>query len=132
MSYADTRKNTNKFLELMGGGVLEPKKLAQDLLGWLSEADVHDFALANDYLCVTDEDEEESDSDDDGLVKIVFLDDVEVDFFLNGEFKHKKTIKKETTILNLYVLEIRGADYAKFKDNDGFEFKLNYLDYNFL
>lgn len=60
----DARKDTNKFLELLDQGVLDPKKLAQDLLGWLSESDVHEFALANDYLCVTDENDESTDDDE--------------------------------------------------------------------
>lgn len=137
----DVRKDTNKFLELIDQGVLEPKKLAQDLLGWLSESDVHEFALANDYLCVTGEDEEstvdESEDEDEeeytvggGMSKIVVLDNVEVDCFLNGVFQHKKTFQKDS-VLDLYLSEIRGCDYAKFRDDDGIEFKLNYLDYDF-
>lgn len=128
----DARKDTNKFLELMDQGVLEPKKLAQDLLGWLSEADVHEFALANDYLCVTGEDEEstvdEESTEVDNKWKIVVINDVEVDCFLNGEFQHKRVINKATE-LNYQLLEIKGGVYCKFKDDDGFEFKLKYFDF---
>lgn len=52
------RKYTIKVLELMDDGYVDPKWLAEELLRWMSEADVQDFY--NTYL-VNDEDEEDGD-----------------------------------------------------------------------
>ena len=38
-----TREYTNKILELMDEGVLDPKLLVQDLLSWMSEYEVSEF-----------------------------------------------------------------------------------------
>jgi hypothetical protein len=63
MSYAEARKTTCRLLDLLeGGGEEVAKKLATDLLGWMSEADVHSFSLANDYI--EEEVEEETEVDD--------------------------------------------------------------------
>ena len=43
-----TRKNTKKLLDLLDQGVIDPNKLARDLLGYLSEDDVTDFCHKND------------------------------------------------------------------------------------
>lgn len=57
----NTRKCTRKFLVLMDEDAFDLKKLCQDLLGYMSEDDVKEFALANDYLMVVEEMEPEID-----------------------------------------------------------------------
>lgn len=52
------REYTNKLLDMAEEGVLDWENLARDLLGWMSEADVKEFALRNDILT--------GDVDDDG------------------------------------------------------------------
>jgi len=61
----DARKTTNKILDGLEGGGIDGSKLAKDLLGWLSEADVHAFALANDYLFEEEEETSDESEDDD-------------------------------------------------------------------
>lgn len=63
----DARKTTNKILEGMETGGIDTTKLSKDLLGWMFEADVHAFALANDYLFEEDEEtiDDDSEVDDD-------------------------------------------------------------------
>jgi hypothetical protein len=53
----DTRKVTNQLLDMMDDGLLDPRQVAQDLLGFLSEDEVQDFAETNDYPITIDEDE---------------------------------------------------------------------------
>lgn len=57
-----TRKFTVKFLEGMDEGTIDPKVLAQNLLGYMSERDVERFAQAEDYFSYEDEDEEAGDN----------------------------------------------------------------------
>lgn len=52
---SNTRKLNIKFLELMDEGQIDPKKLSQDLLGWMTEDDIKEFAQANDYVMVFQE-----------------------------------------------------------------------------
>ncbi len=64
---ADTRRArayTCKLLEMAEGGEINWEKLARDALGWMSEADVAEFARRNDYLPAPDDD---TDADDDAL-----------------------------------------------------------------
>lgn len=49
---SDVRHYTNKLLELMDTMVLDPKWLANSLMGYMSEDDVADFAQYNDYFDV--------------------------------------------------------------------------------
>ena len=51
-----TREYTTKLLDLIDDGVIDAESLARDLLGWLSEDEVREFAERNDYI--TEEDEE--------------------------------------------------------------------------
>lgn len=51
-------KNRDKLIELLDDGVLDPKMLARDLLGWLSDDECAEFAHANDIQL---EDEDEND-----------------------------------------------------------------------
>jgi hypothetical protein len=45
-----------KFYEAMDEGLIDPKKLAQNLMGYMSESEVEDFARAEGYF---DHEEEE-------------------------------------------------------------------------
>lgn len=59
----DVRKATNKMHELFDEGSLDADYIARNLLLYLSEDDVADFARTNDYL-LDDEDEEISDDEE--------------------------------------------------------------------
>lgn len=59
-----TREATKRILEMVDEGSLDPRQLARDLLGYLSEDDVRDFAHRNDIP--VDDDGEDFD-DDDGM-----------------------------------------------------------------
>ena len=54
-----TREYTNKILELMDEGCIDPKPLAEQLLCWLSERDVEEFYRVNYADCFEPEEEEE-------------------------------------------------------------------------
>jgi hypothetical protein len=56
------RRVTVQLLEGLDDGSIDPKKLAKDLLGYMSEADVADFAESEGYV---DEDEDEDEDEDD-------------------------------------------------------------------
>jgi hypothetical protein len=60
-----SRKDTCKLLEMAEQGLIDWEKLARDALGWMSEADVGEFARSNDYI--TGSDEEDAPTDDDAL-----------------------------------------------------------------
>ena len=60
------RQFTVKFLDLLDQGAINPKTLAQDLLGFMSEADVKEFAERNGYFQY--EEEEEEDGPDEGTL----------------------------------------------------------------
>lgn len=50
-----TREYTNKLLDMVDEGLFDLEDLVRDLACWMSEADVKEFMLRNDYL--DDEDE---------------------------------------------------------------------------
>jgi hypothetical protein len=52
-----TRKFTNKLLEAMDEGMINPQNLAQNLLGYMSEREVEDFARAEGYFEHEEEEE---------------------------------------------------------------------------
>ena len=54
-----TREFTIKFLEGMDEGWIDPKKLAQNLMGYMSEREVEDFARREGYFDHEEEEEEE-------------------------------------------------------------------------
>jgi len=54
----NTRKVTNKLLEMMDDGIIDPQALAQACLQYMSEDDVADMASSNEFL--VEEDEEDS------------------------------------------------------------------------
>jgi hypothetical protein len=51
-----SRPVTSELLDLAEEGVIDWETLARDALGWMSEADVAEFARSNDYLQDTEED----------------------------------------------------------------------------
>lgn len=56
----DVRKATNKLIDMMDEGRIDPSDLAKNLMGYMSEADVADFAQYNEYFFDSeDEDEDE-------------------------------------------------------------------------
>lgn len=62
MSYRTARKFTCQLLDMVEQGVIDKDYLIQDLLGWMSEAEVEEFCRASDYIPDETylEDEEES------------------------------------------------------------------------
>jgi len=53
----DSRRVTSEILDLVEQGVIDRDNLIRDLLGWMSESDVAEFARRNDYI--TDEEAED-------------------------------------------------------------------------
>ena len=53
-----SRRVTTELIDLAEGGVINWESLARDLLGWMSEEDVAEFARRNDYI-TDDKDENE-------------------------------------------------------------------------
>jgi hypothetical protein len=53
----ESRRVTSELLDLVEQGVIDRDSLIRDLLGWMSEEDVAEFARRNDYI--TDETEDE-------------------------------------------------------------------------
>jgi len=53
-----TRKYTNKFLQGMEEELIDPKRLAQNLLSYMSEDEVEEFARSEDYFYLSHEEEE--------------------------------------------------------------------------
>ena len=60
-SHRNSRPVTSELLDLAEEGVLDWEQLARDALGWMSEADVEQFARANDLLQTEDEDDGQPD-----------------------------------------------------------------------
>ena len=54
-----TRKFTNKLIEAVDEGIIDARQLAANLLGYMSERDVEDFARAEGYFEHEEEEEEE-------------------------------------------------------------------------
>lgn len=54
-----SRKYTTALLDMVEQGVVDKDSLIQDLLGWMSEDEVKEFARRNDYLQDDPEDEDE-------------------------------------------------------------------------
>jgi len=60
------REITNMILEMVSEGALDKDQLIRDLLMWMSESDVEDFADNSGLLDNEDEDEAEPDDSMDG------------------------------------------------------------------
>jgi hypothetical protein len=54
-----TRRTTNRLIEMMEEGALDPQTLAEACLSYMSEADVTDMAQCNELLEEDEEDDEE-------------------------------------------------------------------------
>ena len=52
-----TREFTIKFIEGMEEGIIDPKQLAQNLMGYMSEREVEEFANREGYFDHEDEEE---------------------------------------------------------------------------
>ena len=59
-----SREATKKILDMIDEGILDARTIARDLLGYLSEDDVEDFAHHNDLLIDEEFDEEFDDEED--------------------------------------------------------------------
>ena len=59
------RKETNRLLDMIEEGLIDPHAVADMCLAYMSEDDVADMMRANDLLEDEDEEEEESDPMDD-------------------------------------------------------------------
>jgi len=53
-----TREFTTKFIEAMDEGLIDPKVLAENLLGYMSEREVEEFAHSEGYFEEEEEEEE--------------------------------------------------------------------------
>jgi len=60
-----SRKYTNKLLEMMDEGLLDPKTVAEMALAWMSEYEVGEMMEANDLLDDEEEDEDDGQPDED-------------------------------------------------------------------
>ena len=60
-----TREYTTRLLEMVDEGLIDKESLIQDLLGWLSEDEVKEFAERNDYIVDEDEEDDEYDGQPD-------------------------------------------------------------------
>jgi hypothetical protein len=78
-------KYHNRILDLIDEGVIDTKKLAQDLLGWMTDEDIHQFAQQNDYTSVLQEPIEKF-SIEDLEVPNFFSDDNDGSFYAKSEF----------------------------------------------
>lgn len=54
-----SREYTGALIEMADEGVCSWESLARDLLNWMSEADVEEFAIAQGYMDSGDEDDED-------------------------------------------------------------------------
>ena len=69
------RKYNTRFLDLMDQGVFDTNKLAQDLLDWMTDEDIHQFAQQNDYTQVLEEPVEKFDILDLEVPNFIFQDE---------------------------------------------------------
>lgn len=57
-SHRESRPVTSELLDMAEQGMIDWETLARDALGWMSEAEVAEFAKRNDYITATEEDDE--------------------------------------------------------------------------
>lgn len=57
-----SRKATCDLIDMAEQGMLDWETLARDLLGWMSEAEVAEFARRNDYIQGDDEELDEDEA----------------------------------------------------------------------
>ena len=56
--HRQSRSVTSELLDMAEQGMLDWETLARDALGWMSEAEVAEFAKRNDYITDSEEDDE--------------------------------------------------------------------------
>ena len=56
--HRQSRPVTSELLDMAEQGMLDWETLARDALGWMSEAEVAEFAKRNDYITDSEEDDE--------------------------------------------------------------------------
>lgn len=54
-----SRKITNKLIEMMEDGILDPQLLAESCLRYMSEADVADMAYSEEFIVESDDEDED-------------------------------------------------------------------------
>jgi len=64
--HRQSRPATSALIDLAEQGVIDWESLARDLMGWMSEHEVSEFARRNDYIRDEEEDAEEEE-DEDGM-----------------------------------------------------------------
>ena len=57
-NHRQSRPVTSELLDMAEQGMLDWETLARDALGWMSEAEVAEFAKRNDYITDSEEDDE--------------------------------------------------------------------------
>ena len=90
------RPNEAKMYELMDCGVVDYEQLAKDLLGWLSDDEVGEFAQQNGYFDGLEDEEDEEEENEETADLQLGLDDYEVS---NGYTK----IKISTSVFDNFV-----------------------------
>ena len=60
-----SRRYTYELLDMVEQGLIDKDSLIADLLGWMSESDVAEFARRNDYIQDEPEDDDEYDGQPD-------------------------------------------------------------------
>jgi hypothetical protein len=58
------RAYTNKLIEAMNCGEIDPQKLAENLLAWVSEDTAQEFAEFYEYITEEDEEEDEENEEE--------------------------------------------------------------------
>ena len=58
-----SRRYTCELLDMVEQGMIDKDYLISDLLNWMSEADVEQFARSNDYIPSLDDDSEDEEGD---------------------------------------------------------------------
>ena len=56
--HRNVRPVTCELLDNMDQGLYDKDRMIQDLLGWMSESEVAEFARTNEYIVDSEEDEE--------------------------------------------------------------------------
>ena len=65
ISIFNTREFTNKLLDAVDGGMIDPRDALAAALSYMSEAEVKDMCAVNEFFAYEEEEEEETDPLDD-------------------------------------------------------------------
>lgn len=58
-----SRQYSNALSEMVDDGVVDKGRLIRDLINWMSEDDIRDFMIANEYVDSDYDDEDEEDEE---------------------------------------------------------------------